>query len=818
MTKRCHGVLAETSDSAIDADGPSNEWPAIFDSIADPLMVLEPDLIIRRANQAAARFFNLPAESIFNRNCCALLHGDEPPVEDCPCRRTIATKSHEEAEMYLPGRNTWVLASSDPILDKDGNLSKIVHTLKDITSPKKAEHLLRSSEERYHSFFENSPISLIEIDARKAREHITDLHSSGIDPERYFECSTDRVLSCVSLIAVSDVNRAALDAFGVADKDEFIRKLDYAFTDGLIRTFKEALVSMSKDNYEFESTTIVGTPSGEKRHIYLKCNVPPRYRHDHDKVLVSIMDITPVKRSEQVLDEERSRLRTILDNAPFGIVITDIAGRGIYANEKLYEIFGYDFNEYPDWQTWSEKAYPDPEYRKKIMEEWVEGARKAKPGDRIVSYTRQVVCFDGTKKDVSIVSVRLRMDQFLFTCEDVTERKRRETESLQAQKMEAVNTLAAGIAKDMDDSLAKILGYAALLRRRLDPLSTVQETITSIESQAESGIQLTRQLLSFARGNQYQVKTACPNEILSRAAEAFAEKWKGIAIKRNFDEEPWSIEVDSALIEKVFVDFMINAGHSMPDGGEIYLASANLVLHSAHADIYSLKPGSYVRISITDTGLGLDEISRERIFEPFYSTRELGRGAGLGLASDYGIIKNHGGRITVYSEKDKGTTFNIYLPASGQADVEDSQRAHIIWDSADTETVLIVDDQPAVLEIGRAMLEVLGYNVLTAAGGREALRIYDEKSDKINIVILDMIMPEMGGEETFLELKEINAQIKVILTSGHNMNSDVLRILDQGCKGFIQKPFNIAELSWKIREVLGITSRPDFIPDAASNQ
>lgn len=817
MMKSSPGVVAGKSDSTGNSSTASGEWQAVFDSLADPVMVLDSELVVCRANQAAARLFNLPVQGLSDGDCCALLHGDDPPIGDCPCRRTLATKRHEEAEIYLPAQDAWVLASSDPIFDEGGNLSKIVHVVRDITAYKKTEHLLRAGEERRRSLFENSPAPLIEIDARKVWEHIADLQSSGIDPEGYFECSRDRVVSCTPLLSVSDVNRAALDAFGVADKDEFIRELDHVLTDGLIAAFKEALVSMSKNRYEFESTAVVEMPSGEKRHVFIKCYVPPGYRLNYEKVLVSIMDITPIKRSEQAIEEERTRLKTILDNAPFGIVITDISGRGIYANEKFLEIFGYDFDKFPDWPTWSERAYPDPEYRKKILEEWIEGARKAKPGDRIVAYTRRVVCFDGTKKDVSIVSVRLRMDQFLFTCEDVTERKRRETEFLQAEKMEALKTLAAGIAKDMDDSLAKILGYAALLRRRLDPLSSVQETVSSIESQVESGIQLTRQLLNFARGNPCRVKTAGLNEILSRAADQFAENWNGITIQRKFDADLWPVEVDGTLIEKVFTNFMVNAGHSMPDGGEIYLASANLMLHRVHADIYSLKPGRYVRISITDTGLGMDEESRKRIFEPFYSTREMGRGSGLGLASDYGIIKNHGGRITVYSEKDKGTTFNIYLPASGQA-AEEPRSAHMVWDAPHTETVLVVDDQPAVLEIGRTMLEVLGYNVLTAARGREALRIYAENFDKIDIVILDMIMPEMGGEETFLELKEINADVKVILTSGHNLNSDVLRILDQGCKGFIQKPFNIAELSWKIREILGIVSRPDSASGAASDQ
>jgi CheY-like chemotaxis protein len=238
----------------------------------------------------------------------------------------------------------------------------------------------------------------------------------------------------------------------------------------------------------------------------------------------------------------------------------------------------------------------------------------------------------------------------------------------------------------------------------------------------------------------------------------------------------------------------------MPSGGDLYLETANLTLTEADVRAAYMEPGRYVKVSVTDTGLGMDEKTKERIFEPFFTTKEMGRGTGLGLAMVYGIVKGHKGFINVYSEEGKGTTFTIYLPATEkEAILEEKPSAEILKGE---ETILLVDDEEEILNSMKEIMKFLGYHLLTAGSGPEALRIYEENKDGIDLVILDMIMPGMGGGETFDRLKAINPDIKVILSSGYSINGQAFEIMARGCRGFIQKPVNIADLSQKIREVL----------------
>jgi two-component system cell cycle sensor histidine kinase/response regulator CckA len=213
-----------------------------------------------------------------------------------------------------------------------------------------------------------------------------------------------------------------------------------------------------------------------------------------------------------------------------------------------------------------------------------------------------------------------------------------------------------------------------------------------------------------------------------------------------------------------------------------------------------VEPGNFVKISLTDTGAGMDEATRLRVFEPFFTTKEMGGGTGLGLASAYGIIKNHGGIISLYSEPGHGTTFDIYLPASGEEVPMEQETSQEIFKG--TETVLFVDDEDSILEVGKEMLTALGYKVIEAMGGEKALELYRENQDKIDMVILDMIMPDMGGGEVYDRLKEINAKVRVLLSSGYSLDGQANHILQRGCDGFIQKPFDVRELSSKLRQVL----------------
>jgi CheY-like chemotaxis protein len=274
---------------------------------------------------------------------------------------------------------------------------------------------------------------------------------------------------------------------------------------------------------------------------------------------------------------------------------------------------------------------------------------------------------------------------------------------------------------------------------------------------------------------------------------------KEITIRGKYEENLWAAEVDQGQIEQALMNLYINAFQAMPGGGDLYVQTENIIIDENYIKPYKVEPGKYIKISVTDTGVGMDKITQQRIFEPFFTTREMGRGTGLGLASAYGIVKNHDGFINVYSEKGKGTTFNIYFPASEKEIIKEKKIHEEVLRG--TETVLLVDDEDMIIDVGQDILELLGYEVLPVMGGEEAVEFYEKNQDKIDMVILDMIMPDMGGGQTYDRLKEINPDIKVLLSSGYSINGQATEILERGCDGFIQKPFNIMDLSQKIREL-----------------
>jgi len=395
----------------------------------------------------------------------------------------------------------------------------------------------------------------------------------------------------------------------------------------------------------------------------------------------------------------------------------------------------------------------------------------------------------------------------LSAVRDITERKLADVEKKQledqlqqAQKMEAIGTLAGGIAHDFNNLLMGIQGHASLMSLEVGSDHLHAEHLKGIGEMVKRGADLTRQLLGFARSGKYEVKATDLNDLILKSSQLFGRTKKETKISCSYQKDIWPAEVDRGQIEQVLLNLYVNAWQAMPGGGELSLQTENITLDKNYTEPLNVKPGNYVKISVADTGEGMDKETQKRIFDPFFTTKEMGRGTGLGLASAYGIIINHGGLINVYSEKGEGTTFTIYLPASEKRVTTEKELAQEVL--VGTETILIVDDEDMIITVGETILKTLGYKVMTARSGKEALEIYEENRDKIDMVILDMIMPEVGGGKTYDLLKEICPNIKVLLASGYSINGQATEILERGCGGFIQKPFRIDELSQKIREVL----------------
>jgi two-component system cell cycle sensor histidine kinase/response regulator CckA len=450
------------------------------------------------------------------------------------------------------------------------------------------------------------------------------------------------------------------------------------------------------------------------------------------------------------------------------------------------------------WPSWFKKAYPDTGYRHTVVATWVEDWKDAGPGE-LKSRVFTVSCRGGTQKTVQFNTPALISGDHLMTCEDITDRKRLEAQLVQAQKMEAIDTLAGGIAHDFNNLLMGIQRYASLMMLELDTHHPHYERLKRIEEQVRSAADLTRQLLGFPRGGGYEMRPLNMNRVIKKSASMFGRTKKELTIHGKHEEDLRTVEADQGQIEQVLLNLYVNAWHAMSTGEELYLETKNLSLNETSAALHGMPAGAYVRISVTDTGMGMDEKTRKRIFDPFFTTKEMGRGTGLGLAMAYGIIKGHKGFINVHSEPGHGTTFTLYLPASEKRPLAEKAAAPDVRKGSGT--ILPVDDEPGVLAVSREILESLGYTVHSVAGGQEALAFCREKKDHTALVILDMIMPGLSGSETFDRIRKLNPSARIILSSGHSLNDQARQIMEKGCRGFIQKPFDIPGISRKIREV-----------------
>jgi nitrogen-specific signal transduction histidine kinase/CheY-like chemotaxis protein len=385
--------------------------------------------------------------------------------------------------------------------------------------------------------------------------------------------------------------------------------------------------------------------------------------------------------------------------------------------------------------------------------------------------------------------------------EDITERKRAEERLRQAQKMEAIGQLAGGLAHDFNNLLTPIGGFADLLMRKIPEDSRQYEYLRQIKGGTKRAADLTSQLLTLARRAQVEVRFLSLNDV-AREVIRLLERTidRAIAIEPHLADDLATVEGDAGQLHQVLLNLCLNARDAMPDGGLLIIETRNLTLSEEKSRTeLDLEAGQYVLLSVTDTGSGMDAETQQRLFEPFFTTKEEGRG--LGLAMVYGIVQGHGGAIHVYSEPGQGSTFKVYLPVvSRPAEDTTPEEAEIV---GGTETVLVVDDEESVQALLRRILEEGGYTVLLAADGVEATELYAERSAEIDLVVLDIIMPRMGGRKTYERLREINPEVKVLLSSGYSKKGRAQDIMAAGAKGFLQKPYDLRAVLRQVREVLG---------------
>jgi two-component system cell cycle sensor histidine kinase/response regulator CckA len=524
------------------------------------------------------------------------------------------------------------------------------------------------------------------------------------------------------------------------------------------------------------------------------------------KVKALKSEVARMNKMRQALKESEERYKKVLETIEEGYYEVDLSGNLTFFNDSVCKFLGYTREEL---MGMNDRKYTDEENGKNLYRAFNSVYRTGKP---FTGFEWEVIRKDGERRMVEASVYPLtesegKVTGFHGIARDITDRKRLEEELFRSQKLESIGKLAGGIAHDFNNLLMGIQGNTSLMLFDVQPGHPHYERLKNIEQHVQSGANLTKQLLGFAKGGKYQVQPINPNEVLEKTSSMFGRTKKEIRIHLKLRQEVWRVEADQGQVEQVLLNLYVNAWQAMPGGGNLYLETENVTFEESPLKPYNLRPGRYVKISVRDTGVGMDEATRKRIFEPFFTTKEMGRGTGMGLASAYGIIKNHGGAIDAVSGLRRGSTFYIYLPATAKDLAGEEIRAEEILKGE--ETILFVDDEEMIVDVSRRMLENMGYKVLTARSGKEALELIEKSSKdgpsdvpRPDLVILDLIMPDMSGSETFARLRKMSLGIKILLSSGYSLSAEAMKFMERGSEGFIQKPFTMKALSSKIRGIL----------------
>jgi PAS domain S-box-containing protein len=516
-------------------------------------------------------------------------------------------------------------------------------------------------------------------------------------------------------------------------------------------------------------------------------------------ISVVCRDHTEKEQLHQEAAEKSYKYQAALEANPDPMVVYNMVGEVEYINPAFTRVFGWDLE---DCRGKKMDFVPD-----ECWPETLEMIEMVKRGESFSGIESQRLTRDGRILTISISGAMFRnrngkLQGSIITLRDITRQKSLEAQLHQSHRLESLGTLAGGIAHDFNNLLTAIRGHTSLilLQENISPI--IQKKLHKIEDIVDRGAALTKQLLGFARGGKYQPEVLNVNQVVEESLEMFARTLKGLTVTTRLAPDLQHIKADRSQLDQVLLNLFVNAWQAMQEDlqdGRLEVTTDNFII-TPHTHPHQT-PGSYIRISIIDNGCGMDKETQLHIFEPFFSTKnENERGNGLGLSSVYGIIENHDGLITVESQLNQGTTFEIFLPTVDKSATQvQTVPENII---TGTDTILLVDDEEIVRSINQELLEALGYHVLSAQNGPEALELFQQKQQRISLVILDMIMPGMNGATVFRHLRDLDPEVRVLLASGYSSEQETSAILEQGRCDFIQKPFSIKELSRRIEQII----------------
>ncbi|MCX5810603.1 MAG: response regulator [Proteobacteria bacterium] len=504
------------------------------------------------------------------------------------------------------------------------------------------------------------------------------------------------------------------------------------------------------------------------------------------------------KRAEETLLNEKQKFLTLLENAPFGMIMISQNGTITYTNQKFREIFGYEPEDIPDGRTWFRKAYPDAAYRHEVILAWMKDMERGRVGQQR-PMVFAVTCKDGSTKTINFIAVMLATGDNFVVCEDITLRKQMEEELLRAQKLESVGILAGGIAHDFNNLMTVILGNVQLAMTRLPEDHTSYPLLRAALQSAEQTKDLTSRLITFSKGGFPVKQMSDVSEVLQEVVRKMVKRRATFDIQKDL----WSAEVDENQIRQVFYNLTMNAIEAMPEGGTLTIQAQNTKVQSS--DGLPLKEGKYLRIIFADKGTGIAEENLVRIFDPYFTTKGMGnqKGMGLGLSVCYSVLKKHDGHITVISRPGEGTTVTLYLPALA----EKAQKVKAKQtEPSSPKRVLIMEDEIHVRAVERAFLEQLGYEVIEAGDGYETIDRYKEAmllNNPFDLVILDLMVRQgLGGQLTMERLLKEYPSVRAIIASGYIDEPVIEHYKDYGFLGALKKPFSFEEFGEMIKTVI----------------
>jgi len=595
--------------------------------------------------------------------------------------------------------------------------------------------------------------------------------------------------------AILDVNQAMCDMYGYGH-DEACKLIIEYISQGEPPYTQQVALSRMRLAAEGEPQVFEWLSKHRDGHLFwTEVSIRRATIGGTDSLIALVRDITERKIAEEQIKSKEAQLRALIDNLPFDLWAMDSNGRYFMQNSVSRECWGNYIGKTAD-----ETSVPND-----ILTKWHDNNRRAFAGEVVKGEVEYTVnggdCFfyniiAPIKTDHSVLGI-------MGVNIDITDRKNLESQLYQAQKMEAVGQLAGGIAHDFNNILTAIIGYSHLAQMKTAEDDPMRNYVGQIRASAERAAELTQGLLAFSRKQVMVPIVVNLNEIVVRLEKMLRRLIsENIDLKLDIFLNKLNVMADSGKLEQVLMNLVTNARDAMPDGGTLTIATYPMTMDGQFLNLHGYgKAGEYACISVSDTGCSIDENTRKRIFEPFFTTKEVGKGTGLGLSIAYGIIKQHNGYIIVDSRQGRGTTFRIYLPL-----VETKEAEPAITDNTPpaggNETILLVEDNSAVRDFHNTLLEEAGYNVITAADGHEALDMFAENEQNIDLIILDVIMPRMGGKEASNLIRKSKPNLKVLFLSGYPVGDINDGRIDKEKETILAKPVDPNVLLKKVREVL----------------